>query len=114
MTRRSKRDWHTPLLLTLSVHLMAFTLFLNHRLFVLTTEPQIGEYAAMRAELAGDDPESTEQEKDEGAAPGEQAEPEQPVKRSLDEIMRQAEQPQPAPPVRPGPSPQPVEPQPPQ
>ena len=32
--RRNKRDWRTPILLTLTVHLMAFTLFINHRTVV--------------------------------------------------------------------------------
>lgn len=65
-----KRDWRTPLLLTLTVHLMAFTLFINHRLFSLIEPEPPGPYVMQVGELVGSDPEEAEQENDEGAAAG--------------------------------------------
>src|SRR5690606_22286114 len=59
-----KRDWRTPLLLTLTVHLMAFTLFINHRLFSLIEPEPPGPYVMQVGELVGSDPEEAEQEND--------------------------------------------------
>ena len=66
------RDWRTPILLTLTVHLMAFTLFINHRLFSLIEPTPPGPYVMQVGELVGSDPEEETQENDEGAAPGEE------------------------------------------
>lgn len=68
-----KRDWRTPLLLTLSVHLMAFTLAINHRLFALIEEPPPGPYVMKVGELIGSDPDEETRQEDAGAAPGEPA-----------------------------------------
>lgn len=68
-----KRDWRTPLLLTLSVHLMAFTLAINHRLFALIEEPPPGPYVMQVGELIGSDPQEENQQDEPGAAPGEPA-----------------------------------------
>ncbi|MCB9896357.1 MAG: hypothetical protein H6839_18145, partial [Planctomycetes bacterium] len=70
---RRRRDWRTPVLLTLSVHLMAFTLAINHRLFSLIEPQPPGPYTMKVGELVGSDPEEETQENDEGAAPGEEA-----------------------------------------
>lgn len=75
MTKQRKgRDWRTPVLLTLTVHLMAFTLFINHRLFSLIEPTPPGPYVMQVGELVGSDPEEEAQENDEGAAAGEEAE----------------------------------------
>ncbi|MBZ0137780.1 MAG: hypothetical protein K8I27_15550 [Planctomycetes bacterium] len=71
--RPVKRDWRTPVLLTLTVHLMVFTLFINHRLFSLIEPAPPGPYTMQVGELVGSDPEEDVQENDEGAAPGEEA-----------------------------------------
>ena len=67
-----KRDWRTPVLLTLTVHLMLFTLFINHRLFSLIEPTPPGPYVTQVGELVGSDPDEEEQENDEGAAKGEE------------------------------------------
>ncbi|MCC6575064.1 MAG: terpene cyclase/mutase family protein [Planctomycetes bacterium] len=72
-TPRKKRDWTTPVLLTVSVHLMAFTLLVNHRLFELLTDPKPGVAVLSIAGIIGDDPRH-KPETDSGAAPGPKAE----------------------------------------
>ncbi|MBK8208038.1 MAG: terpene cyclase/mutase family protein [Planctomycetes bacterium] len=96
MTKRRKRDWGTPILLTLSVHLMAFTLFINHRLFSLWEEPRKGDFVTQLGGIEGVDPNDAK-EKDEGAAPGPAAEEVQPSSASVSEMMREDDQPQPQP-----------------
>lgn len=101
MTRpRKRRDWTTPLLLTLSVHLMAFTLFINHRLFTMFEQPRKGDHITRFGGVEGVDP-ADEKEKDEGAAPGPQAEENQPSKASVSEALREELLPQPQPPATP-------------
>ena len=74
MTKPRKfRDWRTPLLLTLSVHLMVFTLVINHRLFTMIEEPVPGPYTIKVSDIVGSDPEEKVKENDEGAAPGEES-----------------------------------------
>lgn len=97
---RKRRDWTTPLLLTLSVHLMAFTLFINHRLFTLFEEPRKGDFVTRFGGVEGIDP-AEEKEKDEGAAPGPQAEETRPSQASVSEAMREEQLPQPQPPATP-------------
>ena len=72
-TRKRRRDWRTPILLTLSVHLMGFTLAINHRLFSMIEPVPPGPYVMQVGELVGSDPEEEVQENDEGAAPGEES-----------------------------------------
>lgn len=67
---RPRRDWTTPVLLTLSVHLLAFTLFVNHRMFALLEQPRVGAQTLKLSALTGDDPDEDVQEGDAGAAPG--------------------------------------------
>jgi hypothetical protein len=100
MIKQRKRDWHTPLLLTLSLHMLAFTLFINHRLFSMIDEPRIASSVTRIAALTGDDPESEAQENDEGAAPGEQTPQFEPAAASVSDIMREIEQPVGPPPER--------------
>lgn len=64
-----KRDLLTPLLVTLSIHLMAFTLFINHRLFQMLAQPRVGQYVS-QVSIAGEDPLNTVQQQDAGAASG--------------------------------------------
>ncbi len=114
MTKRDARDWTTPLLLTLSLHLLAFTLFINHRLFAVLEQPQPGALITLKAEIDGDDPDETDQ--DEGAAPGPQSPDPEPAKATVAELMRDAEKP-PLTPLpqrepRPKPAPRPPEPTP--
>lgn len=73
-----RKDWRTPLLLTLSVHLMVFTLAINHRLFALFEQPAPGPYVVNVSELNGVE-ESEVQENDPGAAPGDESELTNPV-----------------------------------
>ena len=83
MTKRAgKRDWRTPLLLTLSVHLMVFTLAINHRLFSMIEEPLPGPYVMKVSDIIGSDPEEEKQENDPGAAPGEVSETSSPASAS--------------------------------
>ncbi|MCC6464100.1 MAG: terpene cyclase/mutase family protein [Planctomycetes bacterium] len=75
---RRRRDFATPVLLTASLHLMAFTLFINHRLFTLLQEPEPGIYVMRVGDVRGADPDEPETENDPGAAagnPAEQAKP---------------------------------------
>lgn len=67
-----RRDIMTPLLVTLSAHLMAFTLFINHRLFQMLDQPRVGQYVS-QVSIAGDDPEDDKQQQDAGAAAGAKA-----------------------------------------
>jgi hypothetical protein len=71
---RKHRDWRTPVMLTLSVHLMVFTLGINHRLFASIEERPAGPYIMQVGDVVGSDPEVDEQENDPGAAPGAEAE----------------------------------------
>jgi hypothetical protein len=71
--RRKRRDWRTPLLMTLSVHLMVFTLAINHHLFAMIEERPPGPYVMQVGEVVGSDPEVAYQENDPGAAPGEES-----------------------------------------
>lgn len=65
---RRRRDWQSPLLLTISLHLMVFTLAINQRLFMLMGEKRgLGEYVlALGVDKCAD----PTPEKDAGAAPG--------------------------------------------
>lgn len=103
--RAKQRDWRTPLLLTLSVHMIAFTLIINHRFFEFVEPPRRGDSFTMQADLAGADAESDEPENDEGAAPGVEADEPQPAQSSISELMRDAEQPPPLPERREAPQP---------
>ncbi len=68
---KRRRDWLSPLLITISLHLMVFTLAINQRLFSLMGQQQgAGEHVLSLGKDMGDEPEP---EKDDGAAPGEDA-----------------------------------------
>lgn len=70
--RKPKRDWTTPVLLTLSLHLLAITLFINHRLFDLIAQPKVATVGTVIgiSEINGADPEDDQQTGEAGAAPG--------------------------------------------
>lgn len=71
MPRKRRRDWLSPLLLTISLHLMVFTLAINQRLFALLGESRgVGDYVIS---LGTDHGQDLVPEKDAGAAPGESA-----------------------------------------
>ncbi|MCA8945202.1 MAG: terpene cyclase/mutase family protein [Planctomycetes bacterium] len=92
MTKRAgKRDWRTPLLLTLSVHLMVFTLAINHRLFSMIEEPLPGPYVMKVSDIIGSDPEEEKQENDPGAAPGEVSENSNPASASVSQAFNKLE-----------------------
>lgn len=96
MTKRRKpRDWVTPVLLTASMHLLAFTLFINHRLFSMFQQPASTGTTLQVSELVGDDPEDDQQQDDAGAAPGEPAETT--AEASVAEALNQVTTVQPAP-----------------
>jgi len=87
MTKPRKRDWVTPALLTASMHLLALTLFINHRLFALI-QPQGSTGTTLQVSaLVGDDPEDDVQQDDAGAAPGEPAETQ--AEASVSEVLKQ-------------------------
>lgn len=92
MTNARKRgDWRTPLLLTLSVHLMVFTLVINHRLFTMIEAPVPGPYVMKVSEVIGSDPEEEAQENDPGAAPGEESATQNPVSASVSQAFNRLE-----------------------
>ncbi len=69
--RRRRRDWLSPLLITISLHLMVFTLAINQRLFSLMGQMRgPGEHVLSMGTDRGEEPEP---EKDDGAAPGDSA-----------------------------------------
>jgi hypothetical protein len=69
--KRRKRDWTSPLLITISLHLMVFTLAINQRLFSLMGQSRgSGENVLSMGTDLGQE---NEPEKDQGAAPGEAA-----------------------------------------
>jgi len=88
---RKRRDWRTPLLLTLSVHLMVFTLAINHRLFSMIEQPAPGPYVMKVSEIVGSDPEEETRESDPGAAAGTESEQQNP---SVAEAFTNAETPE--------------------
>jgi hypothetical protein len=67
---RRRRDWRTPLLVTFSMHLMVFTLAINHHLFAMIEAPPPGPYVMKVSEIVGSDPDEEAQENDPGAAAG--------------------------------------------
>lgn len=88
---KRKRDWRTPLMLTLSVHLMAFTLVINLRLFqMLDPRPQ-GGYIMKISEVIGDDPDDEAQDDDAGAAAGDKADQPQPPQTSVADAFKALE-----------------------
>jgi hypothetical protein len=87
--RRPSRDWRTPVLLTLSVHLLIFTLAVNHRVYSLLDAPRPSVHVTQVAAIVGDDPDSDQQDDDEGASAGDaEAEPE-PAAASMSELLKQ-------------------------
>ena len=58
MTKRRKIDWRTPVLMTISVHLMVFTLAINHHLFVMIEAPPPGPYLMKVSDIVGSDPDT--------------------------------------------------------
>lgn len=95
--RAKQRDWRTPLLLTLSVHMLVFTLVINHRFFDLVDGPRRGDSMILHAGFSGADPEEAEPDHDEGAAPGPESDKPEPPQASIAERMRDPEQPPPLP-----------------
>jgi hypothetical protein len=89
------RDWRTPVLLTLSLHLMALTLFINHRLFVQVEGPEPGRWVSLAA-ISQDSPPDQAQtqdaddpaDKDEAAA--NEPEPQAPDTPTIEELLREA------------------------
>lgn len=114
MTEPRKRpDWVTPALMTLSLHLLALTLFINHRLFDLMQRPASTGTTLKVSALVGDDPDDDTQQDDAGAAQGQPA-PVQSAQPSVAEVLKQEMDVQPAPLparqyTRPQPDPQPAE-----
>jgi hypothetical protein len=107
---RKRRDWRTPLLLTLSVHLMVFTLVVNHRLFSLIDDPKPGVHVTRVASISGEDPDDDEQDDDAGAAPGEDADDSEPARASVSDLLQEREVPVPTElPPRERSAPEPVE-----
>ncbi len=69
--RKRRRDWLSPLLITISLHLMVFTLAINQRLFSLMGQMSgPGEHVLS---MGTDRGEELEPEKDDGAALGDSA-----------------------------------------
>lgn len=93
--RRKRRDWATPVLLTASMHLLAFTLFINHRLFSLIQQPASTGTTIGISAITGDDPEDETQQDDAGAAQGEPAESQ--AQASVSEVLKQVTTVEPAP-----------------
>ncbi|MBX3475178.1 MAG: hypothetical protein KF754_12400 [Planctomycetes bacterium] len=94
--RRKHRDWVTPALMTLSLHLLALTLFINHKLFSMMQQPASTGVTLKVSALVGDDPDDDQQQDDAGAAPGEPAQA-QSAQPSVAEILRQTQDVVPAP-----------------
>ncbi len=85
---RNRRDWVTPALLTLSLHLLALTLFINHKLFSMLEEPRVGGITLQVSALEGQDPEDDVQDQDAGAAAGD-ASQSNPAQTSVADVLRE-------------------------
>ncbi|MHC4840566.1 MAG: prenyltransferase/squalene oxidase repeat-containing protein [Planctomycetota bacterium] len=70
---RKRTDWRTPILLTLSVHMLAFTLFINHRMLMLFDEITPEEFV-LTGKLAETSEAEIDKPDDSGAAAGQPAE----------------------------------------
>lgn len=66
---RKHRDWRTPILLTLSVHMLAFTLFINHRM-LLMSDGITQENFVLQGSIAKTNDVELSTEDDSGAAAG--------------------------------------------
>jgi len=89
--RKRRRDWLSPLLLTISLHLMVFTLAINQRLLNLMGEARgPGEYVLSLGRDVGPE---TEPDKDAGAAQGEPAAEIGQRPQSVAEAMKPAREP---------------------
>lgn len=59
---KRRRDWSTPILLTISLHLMAFTLFVNQRMFSMLQEPEtsvsVNQIVGINSETPSDNPDT--------------------------------------------------------
>ncbi|MCF6227786.1 MAG: hypothetical protein L3J82_03840 [Planctomycetes bacterium] len=69
---RRRRDWRTPIMLTLSVHMLAFTLFINHRMLTFFDEVTPEDFV-MQGALADTNEAELEKPEDSGAAAGQPA-----------------------------------------
>ena len=92
---RRRHDWLSPLLLTLSLHLMFFTLLVNQRLFTLVGQSRgAGEYVLSVGAQPGIDEHTSDEQA--GAAPGEPAPAVGPQPQSVKDALKSDAAPQPA------------------